>query len=78
MMCANNNGFYIKDSSNITIYDSVISSLGDAGVRAENVTGLLVCKSSVYDMKGAAMNINGGDNVKLTSSGKYCKKLPYS
>lgn len=73
MMCANNNGFYIKDSSNITIYDSVISSLGDAGVRAENVTGLLVCKSSVYDMKGAAMNINGGDNVKLTSSGNIIR-----
>ena len=66
-------GFYMKDCQNITIYDSSMKALGAYAVYTENTNGLKILKCDISDIKGGAINISGGDSVKLISSGNIIR-----
>ncbi len=66
-------GFYMNNCHNITIYDSSIKVIGAYAVYTENTDGLKVLKCDISDIKGGAINISGGDSVKLIPSGNIIR-----
>lgn len=73
MIGAYGNAFRMTDCHNITIYDSIITGIHDRAVYGNNVTGFAILKSSLFDLNSGAIDITGGDSVKLIPSNNIIK-----
>ena len=80
LFCGNARGFEINNADNIVIYDAVIKAFGEEAIYAQNTTNLLICASNISDLKRGGINISGGEQLTLTSSGneiRNCRVFNY-
>ncbi len=61
LFCGTKKGIEIKNSSDIVIYDAVISGFGDYGIYADKTTNLLIASSSVSDLKSGGILVRNAD-----------------
>lgn len=73
MIGAYGNAFRMNGCHNITIYDSIITGINDRAIYGVDVTGISILKCSLFDLNGGAIDITGGDNVKLIPSSNIIK-----